>query len=49
MGIQSVQDDLGEDLASNAQKGNTIVVVAAGFVTVAFVQMHYSSICQIMG
>ena len=49
MGIQPVQDDLGEDLACNAQKVDPTIGVAAGFVIFAFLQVHYSSIFQILG
>ena len=44
MDIQPVQDDLGQDLACNTQKGDPTAVVAAGFVTFASVQVHYSGI-----
>ena len=49
MGIQPVQDDFGKDLACNTQKGDPTVVLAAGRVTFAFVQVHYSGIFQILG
>ena len=39
LGIQPVQDDLGEDLASNAEKGDHTIVVVAGLFTFAFVQV----------
>ena len=49
MGIQPVQDDLGEDFACNTQKGDTRIDVATGLVTFAFVQVDYSGIFQLFG
>ena len=40
---------LEEDLACNTQKGGPITIVAVGFVTFAFIQMHFSGTFQILG